>query len=256
MERLSLATILYISPLFQSSRRPPAYRKMSFRDIPYDIQKEIIHTLWHSTSLSTQDRITFMASSTLISKSWTNIFTRVAYRDTYIPCPSYLNHYLQILRHDTSTRNDSLRHLSNDLCRTLTFAFDSRNMTSFCLSELLHNMKIFGTLPHMHTLTIRYSKISIDDIFDCYQYIDFPDQIENLEVSLSKACVGCVQPFRVNPPWHLPHVRRLSVKGGDESLVANYLEACPRLQVLETDFQLKFQDMVVKGWKLQCSIHN
>ena len=192
-----------------------------------------------------------MASSTLISKSWTNIFTRVAYRDIFIPCPSYLNYYLQILRHDTlSTHNDNLRHPSNDLCRTLTFAFDSQNMSSFCLSELLHSMKIFGTLPHMHTLTIQYSKISIDDIFDCYQYIDFPDQIENLEVSLSKTCVGGVRPLKVDPPWHLPHVRRLSVQGGDENLVANYLEACPRLQILETDFNIKIQDMVVKGWKL------
>lgn len=176
------------------------------------------------------------------------MFIRVAYRDIYIPCPSYLNYYLQILRFDTSTHNDSLRHLYNGLCRTLTFAFDSRNMTSFCLSELLHNIKVFGTLPHMHTLTIRYSNFSIDDIFDCYQYIDFPDQIENLEVSLSKTCVGCVQ--RVDPPWHLPHVRRLSVKGGAEDLVANYLEACPRLQILETDCKVKVQDMLINGWKL------
>ena len=223
---------------------------MSFRDIPYDIQREIIHTLWHSTSLSTQDRIIFMTSSTLISKSWVNIFIRVAYRDIYIPCPSYLNYYLQILRHDTSTRNDNLRHLSNGLCRTLTFAFDSRNRTSFCLSELLHSIKVFGTLPHIHTLTIRYSKFSIDDIFDCYQYIDFPDQIENLEVSLSETCVGCIQLLRVDPPWHLPHVRRLSVQGGDENLVANYLKACPQLQILKTNCQVKIQDMFINGWKL------
>ena len=207
-----------------------------FPDIPYDIQREVIHTLWHSTPLSTQDRITFMTSSTLISKSWTNMFTLVAYRDIYIPCPSYLNYYLQILRIDTSTRNDDPGHLSNVLCRSLTFAFESQNTTRFCLSELLHSVKIFGALPHMRTLTIRYSNLTIDDIFDCYQYIDFPDQIENLEVCFSKTCVGCVQPLRVNPPWHLPHVRRLFIKGGDENLVANYLEACPRLQILETDF--------------------
>ncbi|KIM44928.1 hypothetical protein M413DRAFT_366543 [Hebeloma cylindrosporum] len=216
-----------------------------FPEIPYDIQREVIHTSWHSPSLSTQDRITFMISSTTISKSWMNIFNRVAYRDIYIPCPSYLKYYLHMLRLDTSAHNDTPRHLSNDLCRSLTFAFDSPNMTRFCLSELLHSIKIFGTLPHLRTLTIRYSSFSLDDIFDCYQYIDFPDQIENLEVSVtSKTRVGGIQPLRVivDPPWHLPHVRRLSIKGGDENLVANYLDACPQLQVLETD--LKFQ---IKG---------
>jgi hypothetical protein len=117
--------------------------------------------------------------------------------------------------------------------------FDSQDMTAFCLSELLHTIKIFGTLPHMRTLAIRYSNFSKDDIFDCYQYIDLPDQIENLDVSFSKTILNHFQPRKVDPPWYLPQVRRLSIKGGDENLVANYLEACPRLQVLEIDFKIK-----------------
>jgi len=128
------------------------------------------------------------------------MFTWVASRDVYIPCPSYLSYFLQILRPGISIHSDSLRPR---LCRSLTFAFDSQNTTGFCLSELLHNIKLFGALPHMRTLAIRYSKFAIDDIFDCYQYIDLPDQIENLEVSFSEISVD-IQPLRVDPPWYLP----------------------------------------------------
>ncbi|KDR80516.1 hypothetical protein GALMADRAFT_240811 [Galerina marginata CBS 339.88] len=208
--------------------------------LPYDVIWEIIDKTWNSP-LSTHERIFFMAASQLVNRTWAKIFTHIAHKDAHIPSSAYLQHYLRTLRLGFFFHGEPSGDIPSLLCRSITI--DSQKGIRKILPDLLYKLKITGALPNLRTLSIVYTESSFDDIFDCYQFIDFPSGVENMELYFStgdrRHRFDDDRSLLVYPPWYMPFLRRLSIVGGNEWLIKDYLLACPRLTVLETDFYLR-----------------
>ncbi|KAF8159670.1 hypothetical protein B0H34DRAFT_413073 [Crassisporium funariophilum] len=211
-------------------------------NLPYDVLWEVITNLWDSP-LSTEERVQFMTSSLLVSKGWMNIYTRVASRSVYIPCSSFLGHFMRTIRQECLIYDATLKELPNELCQSISIDIgpgDSESSLGKAFSDLLYRIKITGTLPNLRKLSVRYIDVSLDEMFNCYHFIDVPAQIESLELRydglFARHHLNLVRPSY--PPWHLPFLRHLSVFGCSKTLVENIISGCPMLESLRTDLPL------------------
>ncbi|KAJ6581426.1 hypothetical protein B0H19DRAFT_506118 [Mycena capillaripes] len=89
--------------------------------LPVELVEQILFLCW-VMPLSIDERITLMTSAALINSTWRAIFLRVSSRDVHIPCPSFADHFLRILRPDS---------LPNRLCRSLTIQIINKT----CMAE-------------------------------------------------------------------------------------------------------------------------
>ncbi|KAJ7486341.1 hypothetical protein B0H11DRAFT_1913629 [Mycena galericulata] len=64
---------------------------------PVELLIEIITVVWHM-SLSREERITFMLSSSLVNSTWADIFDTISLRDVYIPRYSYSEFFIRRMR--------------------------------------------------------------------------------------------------------------------------------------------------------------
>jgi len=208
--------------------------------LPYDILWEIISSVWHS-SLSAEERVRLMTTSLLVSKTWLEICLRVMAKDTHIPSSSYFKRYTQIIR-QAHPLCPSVSF--NDLTRSLTVVVHSsipgkRNL----LAEVLYEINLIGALPYIRSLAVRYEKIPLDDLFDCFQFIDFPRQVKELDVLYvpqnpklaTRITPGLGPMVDLYPSWYLPSLKRLSIRNCNPQLLAAFLAACADLEVLEID---------------------
>jgi len=205
--------------------------------LPYDILWEVISRTW-LLPLQIQERVQLMSSSLLVSKTWMGILLRIMAKDSHIPCSSYLKRYMHLIRH----AHPLFPTISfNDLCHSATVAvqFSSPGERNV-LAEFLYELNLTGALPNLHRLSIWYDRLRLDDILDCHQFIDFPNQVDKLEVHyLESELEGNKTLVRRQsdsyPGWHLPSVKRLSIYNCNQRLLSSFLAACTKLKVVRTD---------------------
>ncbi|KAF9485492.1 hypothetical protein BDN70DRAFT_871145 [Pholiota conissans] len=209
--------------------------------LPDDILWEIISQMWHS-SMTPRKRVDFMESSLQINRLWMNMFTRIAYRDVYITSKIHLNRYLRILRRENPIYLP-FKDLLNTMCRTITFEIEPHDKTADVMADLLYMVKATNVLPNLHTLILRYDAFSYCDVTRDYQFVDLPKRIQKLEIHFrttpSASSWNTINQLEESdPPWYLPHLRRLAIFGAKDyqDIVSCYLLSCPQLHTLEIDF--------------------
>ena len=227
--------------------------------LPTELIENIISEVW-SSSLSTNDRITLMTSSLLVNKTWMVAFTRISSKDVHIPCPSYIDQYLRILREESPIYDEHSRSLPDRLCRSLTFrvgytppghdAAPSGNEPQMAkaLSDMMYTLHTISYLPNLRRVSIEYVNWGFDDVFDQYRLIAFPAQVTNLELDYTfsqKTPPWLIGALRSNQerhmclPWSLPSIRHLSIQGAGEAFLIDMVSACPNIQSFTTDAYIR-----------------
>lgn len=234
----------------------------TFLTLPYDLIEEIIIRTWE-LNLFARERILLMTSLPLVCKTVLDAYLRISSTYVYIPCPAYVERFLQILR-------EGFRHYpvqkhadyAKDLCRSIaldiepdtqasTFQWNVEPPMGAALSDLLYNLRIFGDLPNFRTLIIRYINADINDIFDWVRFIDFPKTVELLDLESmqteEKKSTEVVSTVHTDNAfynlWTLPSLLHLRVLGGSRELVSHLIFMAPNL--LTVDYLEKSQEVGV-----------
>lgn len=114
--------------------------------------------------------------------------------------------------------------------------------TEKLLSDLLYKLKIYDALPNLGSFKVFFQNVSCDDIYQYHRFIDFPTQVEHLELEYTFTtpvprwmlpvphflASGC------NPNWILPSVKHLRIVGGFEDLMKTVF-VCPKIESFEMD---------------------
>ncbi|KAF9054376.1 hypothetical protein BJ165DRAFT_709444 [Panaeolus papilionaceus] len=218
--------------------------------IPYDIVWLIISYTW-SSNMSTDLRKQFMVSSSSVSKQWRSIFTRILVKDSYVPCVSYMAPYFKFLSpewHGIDSDDNTFSNLCHSLTITLN-ANEKNSMNSFC--DLFYKIRITDSLPNLRTLSIIYVGMPVEEVYNCYQFTDVPQSVVTLNLeyhhpaessgspiepqSSSNSQSSAVDDLIYQPPWSLPFIRHLHLKGGDKRLATVLISACCRLESVTVD---------------------
>lgn len=226
---------------------PPATPiSTSCSTLPMELFDDIISELW-SSSLYKDERINFMTTSRLVGEVWTDAFIRVAFKDVYIPCESYLRHYKNLCKQPAFKHHEDSLPLGR-LCRTITFheasahphPFDSRIFADLVLvigasfTEITEIMDIVEHLPNIQTLRLQYPSFRDNNFIEFY----LPLARLNLKYSFTAPTPLWIievlsqdEEQHQNTPWSLPFVHHISIHGVDEDLVVgDILLACPTLK--------------------------
>jgi len=217
----------------------------TFLTLPFDLIEEIIIRTWE-LNLFPHERILLMTSLPLVSKTVLDAYLRISSTYVHIPCPAYVEKFLQILREGTP-RYPVQKHMdyAKNLCRSIALDIEPDTQTSTfhrnveppmgaALSDLLYNLRLFGDLPNFRTLTIRYIDTDMNDIFDWVRFIDFPKSVELLDLESVRAeekkpieVASTVHTFY--SLWTLPSLLHLRVLGGSRELVSRLVSVAPNL---------------------------
>lgn len=220
--------------------------------LPVEILEEIISAAWMS-SLTAPERITLMTSSRLVNKTWMDVFARISSTDVHIPCPSYVHQFLRLLcdpLYDAQTWFYLRR-----LCRSINIVVDNPATPSISGDKVLPMGEALGNLLYalhamkgypaqLRRLSIQYVDCGFDDISHNWRLIYCPEQITTLEISYSfdpKVPSGLIEGLRAAPAFaemSLPTIRTLALHGASTNMVASMVEACPKLQTVDTDVSL------------------
>ncbi|RDB23950.1 hypothetical protein Hypma_009163 [Hypsizygus marmoreus] len=227
----------------------------SYPCLPVELVEIIISDTWF-LPLSKDERITFMTSALLVNKAWQTLFFRLSFTHTHIPCASYLDKYLAMLCGVSPLFSEEIKSLPNSLCQSITLTIDhsplehQTEITHFSpqlISNLFYFINALEHVPNLRTLSIAYLNNTFDGTLETFYFNPLPKWITNLELSFEfpdsppslvealrsrhKRIPGCV-------PWSLPSIRRLSIFGGTESLIADMVSICPEMEILQMDLPI------------------
>src|SRR6266550_6256911 len=222
---------------------------------PIELFESIVDSLW-SLRLSANERITVMTTMPLINSVWRSAYIRASSKDVYIPCASYTNHFLSILRRGS---NDTQAY-SEAKCRSITFLIDHPpapqqgstidHPAGNAMADFLYftSDDTFPFLLNLRKIAIHYHNMGFDDIFENSRLVDFPSQVTELEI---------VHTFSPEMPdflkselrdkderygwpcylskWHLPNIGHLTMAGVGVCYVAMMVTVCPNIVNLELD---------------------
>lgn len=235
----------------------------SYPWLPVELIEKIISEVW-SSALSSDERITLMTSSPLVNKTWWDLFLHISFKDVYIPCPSYYDQYLHILREEPSVFDEHTKSLPDMLCRSINLMVEqcpahpalilncNEPPMGKVLSDLVYFLHSIPYLPNLRTISVEYLNTGFDDLFDKLRFISFPEQVTDLELNFTFSprtpcwLVGALRTNQVRQDciqWALPSIRRLSIKGGSEALIADMVSVCPEMETLEFDFPVEPETM-------------
>ncbi|KAJ7115894.1 hypothetical protein C8R44DRAFT_216881 [Mycena epipterygia] len=228
--------------------------------LPVELTEKILFSCW-TTPLPIGERITLMTSAVSVNSIWRAIFLRVSSRDVHIPCPSFADQFLRILRQECPLVDKETRYMANRLCRSLTIQITNENIhkgvfakrelpMEKALSSLLYRLHDPSTpvVPNLRRITIEYHDTGFDGVFDNWTLIAFPNQVTELQLSYSFS-PGMPPWLRTTlrskherqaytPPWTTPSVRTLTVLGASDALVSDMVMTCPNMENLVTDIAL------------------
>ncbi len=216
--------------------------------LPFDLLEEIITRAWE-LDLFTDERILLMTSLPLVCKDVLNAYLRISSIYVHIPCPAYVERFLQTLREGTP-HYPVQKHgdYAKNLCRSITLKImqNAQSCTlhgnaeppmGAALSDLLYNLRLFGKLPNFRTLIIRYTNIDANDIFNWVRFIDFPNTVEWLDLEFVQTektpaeveVISTHLDHSLYHLWRLPSLLHLRVSGGSEELVSHLVSVAPNL---------------------------
>jgi hypothetical protein len=225
--------------------------------LPIELLEQCISAHWSSV-LSVEERVYFMTTSLLVSKAWLVAFTRVSSKNVHIPCASYADQYLRLLREESPIYDEQTKALPDLLCHSMTFHIQPYPATHLpsdhdvhqigcTLSNTLYAIDTLRYVPNLRQVAIEYTDFPFDDLFDEYRLVPFPSQVTHLEVNHSfDSCTPSwlVSALREQPPrreclqWSLPSVRHLSVSGSGDAIITDLMSACPNVETVATDVSL------------------
>ncbi|KAG6910024.1 hypothetical protein DXG01_013748 [Tephrocybe rancida] len=225
--------------------------------LPTELLEKIILDAW-SSPLSNEDRITLMTSSALVSTTWKSIFCRISHKDVHIPSPAYLFRFTAALAgHSPLFLDDP--SLPRSLCQSITIKIPATAKKSSTkdneeppmgktLTELLYFLDGILEAPNLRTLRIEYENMGFDDIFVCWRFAHFPEQVTDLGILFffdrDTSTLGDVlrATHRRQNPWTLTEteseayslrfVQRLFISGASGSFAADMIACCPSAEVV------------------------
>ncbi|KAF8627809.1 hypothetical protein AX15_004234 [Amanita polypyramis BW_CC] len=220
---------------------------------PPELVEVFVGAAW-SMPLSADDRISLMLSLSLVNSTWKCAYTRVSSKDVHIPCTSYWDHYFSILRRECPFYSKETQALVESRCRSVTFTIEhvpspqqgpTINLsTAKAMSDMLYFVSDDQSpfLPNLRKVAIHYHNMSFDDIFENFRLVDFPSQVNTLEIIhtfSSNTPSFLVSAMRDKPgnhlslSWRMPHIHHLTLAGVGSDYVADMVAVCPKLRVLE-----------------------
>src|SRR6266550_5683004 len=216
---------------------------------PIELFESIVDSLW-SLRLSANERITVMTTMPLINSVWRSAYIRASSKDVYIPCASYTNHFLSILRRGS---NDTQAY-SEAKCRSITFLIDHPpapqqgstidHPAGNAMADFLYftSDDTFPFLPNLRKIAIHYHNMGFDDIFENSRLVDFPSQVTELEIvhtfspEVPRFLISALQDKNenyANLSWRMPHIKHLTLAGVGSDYVADMVVVCPNIVELE-----------------------
>lgn len=173
--------------------------------------------------------------------------------DVHILDRRWMEYYFQLLRGDSFlSRCGPPPQTFNDICRSMTIYVTNPSLpsrpcttepeTEKLLSDVLYQLKIHDALPNLKKLKVLFQNVSCDDIYQFHRFIDFPSQVEDLELEYTFTTpvprwMVPVPHFLAsgsNPSWILPSVKHLRIVGGFEDLMKTVF-VCPKIEIFEME---------------------
>ena len=222
---------------------------------PAELVEAFISAAW-AMSLSADERISLMISLPLVNSTWKDAYTHVSSKDVHIPCASYWDHYFSILRCECPFYDRETQALIQSLCRSVTFTIEHAPApqqgptinypAAKAISDMLYivsdDQQESPFLPNLRKVAIHYHNMSFDDIFENCRLVDFPCQVNTLEIihtfspdtpSFLVSAMRDKCENHLNLPWRMPHIHHLTLAGVGSDYVADMITVCPNLKVLE-----------------------
>jgi hypothetical protein len=213
--------------------------------LPVELLYDVVETAWSST-LTPAERVEFMKTSRLISKTWSAIYDTVFSVDVHIPSKSF---YYRLF-------NDISRDFSR--CRCITFTVcggllpDGTDPLPPRSLEFIHHFDM-KKLTSLDTLSIVYYNAAFPD--PCAQgfFIAMPDFLSELKISYTFSPdipTSLVQDLRRNfsrsykVRYVEPEVGTLEINGADEYIAAIWESIFPRRQKLIRDGKEEKQPLI------------
>ncbi|KAJ7863155.1 hypothetical protein B0H13DRAFT_1460664, partial [Mycena leptocephala] len=218
--------------------------------LPAEIIEAIIDSAWHMP-LSSDERITLMRSSLLVSSTWADIFDLVSSRDVYILSAVFCDHFIQRLCSQPPAVSPSIQSRSaNQACQSITIQIANADIhfdrnarmrlpMGGVLDHLLENLDVWSLAPNLRRLSIEYVDAGFEDIFRRTGPAALPTQITHLDLrySFSRATpTWLVEALRKKQErqrhigWIAPSITRLSIVGAGENTIRDMLLACPNVK--------------------------
>jgi hypothetical protein len=210
--------------------------------IPIELVEQIVLETW-ALPLSEDDRVNFMTSSLLVNRMWMTLFVRISSQEVHIPCPSYVDRFVDILRGNSSIYNGGFLAFLDQRCQSINATIANAPLVPAkgpppmgeALDRLLYMLNSIPHVPNLRTLRIQYQNIEFDYVVEPFRFVYLPIRIVNLELTFSfdsrtPSCVvdkmrGYAQPSYW--PWHMPSLCRLSMLGATSALMTDFRRCCP-----------------------------
>ena len=220
---------------------------------PAELIESIVSFLW-SFQLSADERISLMTSIPLFNSVWRNAYIRASSESVYVPCASYADHFLSILRRESIFYDEETQSYFENRCRKITFLIDHppapqrgdtiNHRAGKAMADFLYFISdgIFPYLPNLRKIAIHYHNMGYDDIYEHARLVDFPSQVTELEIfhtfslevpSFLLSALQDNDDGHLFLSWRMPHVRHLTLGGVGNDYVANMLTVCPNITSLE-----------------------
>ncbi|KAF8345853.1 hypothetical protein F5887DRAFT_963817 [Amanita rubescens] len=198
----------------------------------------IVRFLW-SCRLSINERVAFMTSMPFFDSAW---------RNTYIPCASYADHFLHILRQESRFYDKETQARFEVRCCSITFVIahphapqqesTTEHPAGIVMADVLRLIrdKKVSFVPNLRKIAIHYHNMGFDDIFEHSRLADFPSQVTELEIvhTFSPAMpdflvsrlqiIPLVDEDLISPSWSIPNIRHHSGREIHTAEVPNSLQ--------------------------------
>lgn len=194
-----------------------------------------------------------MVSMPLFNSIWRKAYIHASIKDVYIPCSSYMSHFLNILCRESEFYDEETQACFEARCRSISFIINHplapqkgssiNHPAGMAMADVLHfisNSKR-SYVPNLHKIAIHYHNMGFDDIFKHSRLVDFPLQVNELEIIHTfgpEVDSGLQDPEDHNAlsfSWHIPNIRHLTLAGVGCHYVANMVVICPNIVNLELD---------------------
>ncbi|KAK7473095.1 hypothetical protein VKT23_001195 [Stygiomarasmius scandens] len=238
--------------------------------IPLEIVEKIIKEYW-SFRLSTNERISFMCNSMLVSSAWMNLYMRVSCTDIHIPNSRYAVKLINILCQRSSIYKRFAPGLHNLLSRSITFRrdFDSgpiHSSVSQISQFLTKTFQGINCLPNLQRVSFEIVDETFNSVFPFGKNlapIRFPPHITTLEMFFAYS-----DPIRRDPlimrqvllnvdhsglfVGCLPFVRKLTVYGASAGGMRDLILACKNMTLFDSDInQVELSKRLKLGMDIQ-----
>lgn len=222
--------------------------------IPIELLEEILRWGWFSL-MSSRERIAFMASVALVSKTWLKILIRITCRDIYIYSTSYPHD-----REFTIGRSPIFHKLLPDvspsqLCQTITRqipvlskpARGALYIEGNLIQDMLSTFRGLSLMPNLRSLAVEYYHPT-----SCRKpFFPFCASIVqlHLEYTFASDCPRwLIETLLANRhstskhhPWALPYLEHISTPVTEDPTksITEVLDRCPHLRLAEERFTIR-----------------